>query len=509
MRLLVRHKLVLLSVLIIVGVSSAFLTLNLWLTSRWVEEDLQQRVVTFARVMAATISSRQEFESGATLQDQVRRIRAAREDLLQVDVLAFRATTTEVVASSHPERRLPFTRGDVREVLQGRVLSVPGDGEGGHYWEVMAPIRLDGVVAGALVARFSSRSVDRLARRLRTGGFLLTGVSVLAMGLLMSVAVRYVVDRPVQAFLRGIARIRDGDTGARVPVATADEFGLLASHFNAMVERIRRFSDELQMRVQEATGEVDRRYQEVRQLNMLLFDLQRRLTHAERLAVSGRIMAEVAHEVGTPLHSVAGHLELLRRDLPPGVLAPAMVRRLHIVETQVTRVIEIIARLLDLTRRPAAEPRPVDLNRLVRDMGDVVRPGVAAAGLSLEVISAPGLTAVAGDPDQLQQAVLNLLTNAIDATPTGGGITVITRGGLDQGEVELIVRDSGRGIPPADRDRVFEPFFSTKPPGHGTGLGLFITAQIVRDHKGRIELETEEGRGSSFRVFLPAVGSMA
>jgi signal transduction histidine kinase len=294
-----------------------------------------------------------------------------------------------------------------------------------------------------------------------------------------------------------------------VPVATADEFGLLASHFNAMVERIRRFSDELQMRVQEATGEVDRRYQEVRQLNTLLFDLQRRLTHAERLAVSGRIMAEVAHEVGTPLHSVAGHLELLRRDLPPGLLAPAMVRRLHVVETQVTRVIEIIARLLDLTRRPAAEPRPVDLSHLVRDMGDVVRPGVAAAGLSLEVVSAPGLTAVAGDPDQLQQAVLNLLTNAIDATPAGGRITVITRGWSDQGEVELIVRDSGRGIPPADRDRVFEPFFSTKPPGHGTGLGLFITAQIVRDHKGRIELETEDGRGSTFRVFLPAVGSMA
>jgi two-component system NtrC family sensor kinase len=329
------------------------------------------------------------------------------------------------------------------------------------------------------------------------------------MGLLMSVALRYVVDRPVQTFLRAIGRIEDGDPGATVRVTTADEFGLLASHFNAMVGRIRRFNDELQARVTEATGEIDRRYREVRELNSLLFDLQRRLTHAERLAVSGRIMAEVAHEVGTPLHSVAGHLELLRRDLPPGLLAPALLRRLDIVETQVVRVIEIIARLLDLTRRPAAEPRAVDVNRLARDMGEVVRPGVVAAGLELAVEPAPGLPPVAGDPDQLQQAVLNLLTNAIDATLPGGRIRVATRGWPDQGEVELSVADTGRGIAAPDRERVFEPFFSTKPPGHGTGLGLFITAQIVRDHKGRVEVESEPGRGSVIRVFLPAQGSAA
>ena len=509
MRLLVRHKLVLLSVVIIVGVSSAFLTLNLWLTSRWVEEDLQQRVVTFARVTAATISSRQEFESGGPLQDQVRQIQAARDDLLQLDVLAFRPAGTEVVATTRPDQRLPFTREHARAVLQGQVLSMPGDAAAGRAWEVMAPITLDGVIEGAVVARFSSRSIDRLAGRLRRAGFGLTGVSVLAMGLLMSVALRYVVDRPVQAFLRAIDRIETGDPAARVEVATADEFGLLASHFNTMVGRIRRFNDELQARVTEATGEVDRRYREVRELNSLLFDLQRRLTHAERLAVSGRIMAEVAHEVGTPLHSVAGHLELLRRDLPPGLLAPALLRRLDIVEAQVTRVIEIIARLLDLTRRPATEPRPVELNRLARDMGEVVRPGVVAAGLALAVRPAPGLPPVAGDSDQLQQAVLNLLTNAIDATPPGGRIEVATRSWPDQGEVELCVEDTGRGIAAADRERVFEPFFSTKPPGHGTGLGLFITAQIVRDHKGRVEVESEPGLGSVFRVFLPALGRPA
>ena len=104
--------------------------------------------------------------------------------------------------------------------------------------------------------------------------------------------------------------------------------------------------------------------------------------------------------------------------------------------------------------------------------------------------------------------ILNLLTNAIDATPRGGRIAATTRV-LEAGEVEVAITDTGPGIAPADRKRIFEPFFSTKEPGRGTGLGLFISAEIVREHKGRIEIESDEGRGSAFRVVLPAVGNAA
>ena len=105
--------------------------------------------------------------------------------------------------------------------------------------------------------------------------------------------------------------------------------------------------------------------------------------------------------------------------------------------------------------------------------------------------------------------ILNLLTNAIDATPTGGRIEVATCTLPTAGEVEIAVSDTGRGVPPADRKRIFEPFFSTKESGRGVGLGLFITAEIVREHKGRIEVESDEGKGSTFRVVLPAMGGGA
>jgi signal transduction histidine kinase len=374
----------------------------------------------------------------------------------------------------------------------------------------MAPITLEGVVVGAVAVKFSTQRAEELANRIRFWALTLSVASLVLMGVLMSVAIHFVVNRPIRRFMDAISSAAATDSvPATVSVATVDEFGVLARHFNEMVARIGQFSDELRTRITEATGELDRRYQQVEQLNALLFEMQRRLSHAERLALSGQVMAEVAHEVGTPLHSVAGHLELLRKDLPPAVLTGDVERRLTVIETQVARVIEIIGRLLDATRRSPGEPTTVDLDGLARDTAELVRPGLASAKIDLEVRLEPALPPVRGRRDQLQQVILNLLMNAIDASLAGGRVELLTRARPDQGEVEVAVGDMGPGISTADRKHIFEPFFSTKESGRGTGLGLFITAEIVREHKGRIELDSDAGRGSTFRVIFPALGSVA
>ncbi|MBI4254939.1 MAG: HAMP domain-containing protein, partial [Candidatus Rokubacteria bacterium] len=509
MRLRVRHKLVLLATLVILGVSSGFAWLNLALARRAIEEDLQARAIIFAREIAATIGDRRELESGGALNEQILRILDIRRSALQLDVLTFGPREATIVATNRPATRLPFDRRDTDEVRRGRVVSRAIRGPAERYWEVMAPITLEGAVAGAVAVKFSSQRGDELAARIRFWALTLAAISVVAMGALMSVAIRLVVDRPIQRFMGAIRRVANGTASVTVDVTTADEFGVLARHFNEMIARIDRFNEELRARIVEATDELNRRYRQVEQLNSLLFEMQRRLGHAERLALSGRIMAEVAHEVGTPLHSVAGHLELLRRDLPPAIVTDDVARHLTIVETQVARVIEIIARLLDVTRRPPGEPGPVDLERLTRDTAELVRPGLSGAGLSLDVRGEPGLPRVRGRQDQLQQVILNLLTNAIAATPAGGRIEVTTRAVAAGREVEIAVADTGGGVPAADRKRIFEPFFSTKEAGRGTGLGLFISAEIVHEHGGRIEVDSEEGRGSVFRVILPAGGSGA
>lgn len=503
----VRTKLVLLSLLIFLVVSFASAVSVNTLARQWIEEDLEERAISFAREIAVTIRDRRDFENRRLLASQIRRISRIRPNVLQLDILVFDGEETRMAASSGSEARLPFTRADAGTIRRGRVISRLVEDGAGRYWEILAPITVEGVVEGAVAAKFSSQRVDQLTARLAVWGFAMTAVSVAVMGLLMSLAVRLVVDRPVSRFMSAIRRIRDGDAGVTVDLAGHDEFGALARHFNEMMAVVNRFSAELQVRVKQATAELDRRYDEVQHLNALLFEVQRKLTTAERLALSGRLMAEVAHEVGTPLHSVAGHLELLRRDLPPALKTDDLLRRLDVIEAQVARVIEIISRLLDVTRRPADDSRPVDVNALVREMAELVRPGLATADLSLAVTPAAVLPPVEGHPDQLQQVVLNLLTNAIDATPAGGHIEIATRALPDQGEVEVSVADTGVGIPAADRPHIFDPFFSTKPARRGTGLGLFITAQIVRDHKGRIEVDSAPGQGSTFRVLLPAGGS--
>ena len=504
MRLGVRHKLILLGALVILVVSSGFTWVNLALARRAIEEDLRVRAIVYAREVAAAIGNRRELESEPALR-QVDRLLGIRPSVLQLDLLSFGQRGTTLVASNKPKARLAFSKTDADEVRKGRVVSrFVSD-----HWEILAPITLEGEVAGAVAVKFSTQRANELASRIRFWAFTLTAVSIVVMGVLMGAALQLVVNRPIRRFMTAVSRAGDDGVPGPVAVTTKDEFGVLAHHFNEMAARVGRFSEELRARIDEATTELDRRYQHVERLNALLFEMQRRLGHAERLALSGRVMAEVAHEVGTPLHSVAGHLELLRKDLAPPALTEDIDRRLAIIESQVTRVIEIIAKLLDVTRRVPGEPGPVDLERLARDTADLVRPGLVRAGLTLDVRGAPGPSLVRGQQDQLQQVILNLLTNAMDATPAGGRIQVAIRARPADGEVEIAVADTGHGVPAMDRKRIFEPFFSTKESARGTGLGLFITAEIVREHKGRIEVESEEGRGSTFRVVLPAVGPVA
>ncbi len=509
MRLAVRQKLVLLSLLILVIVSFAFTLLHLRFTRSLVEEDLRERAVAFAREIAATILDQRELEGGSLLERQVGQIMAVRQNVLQLDILRFGGDATRIVASSHPARRLAFTRREAERVQRGDIVSHFVDDARERYWEIVAPVTFDGTVAGAVAVKFSLARADALAARTRAWALGLTAGSVLVMGLLMSVAVSFVVTRPVRRFLDAVRDVRGGDTLATVDLRTQDEFGELARHFNDMVSRVHDFSDELQRRVKAATQELEGRYREVERLNELLFAMQRSLGHAERLALSGRIMAEVAHEVGTPLHSVAGHLELLRQDLPPALLTDDVRRRLDVIQSQVERVTGIISQLLDLSRRAPGPRTRVDLNRLVGDLAELVRPAIVQHGLTLRVDVEPRLPPVHGHASQLQQVVLNLLTNAIDATPGGGRVRVATRARTAPAAVELEVTDTGRGIPAEQQKQIFEPFFSTKAGGHSSGLGLFISAQIVREHGGRIDVASDEGRGASFRVTLPPAEAAA
>ena len=493
----VRHKLILLGAVVVLAVSSGFTWLSLTLAQRAIEEDLKSRAIVYAREVAATLGHNQRLEGGEALTRLIARLRDIRRSVLQLDVVSFAPEGSTVVATSHPGTPVPIVEPLTAEVRNGAVVTRAVTSGTERHWEVVAPITLEGGVAGAVAVKVSTQRADELTSRIRFWAVTLTAASVVVIGLLLRAAIRLVVDRPIGRFMRAIGSMGDATVPPPVDVRTRDEFGVLARQFNEMVGRIGRFNEELQTRVSEATRELER-------LNGLLFAMQRRLGHAERLALAGRVMAEVAHEIGTPLHSVAGPLELLHKDFGPAGPPADAARRIAIVEAELRRVSQIITRLLDVTRGAPGEPAAVDLETLARDTVELVRPGLVSAGVALDVRAGPGPARVRGRRDQLQQVILNLLTNAIDATPSGGRIAVTTRAVPDSDDVEVAVVDTGHGIAEDARKRIFEPFVSTKEPGRGTGLGLFISAEIVREHNGRIEVESETGHGSTFRVLLPA-----
>jgi signal transduction histidine kinase len=208
--------------------------------------------------------------------------------------------------------------------------------------------------------------------------------------------------------------------------------------------------------------------------------------------------ASVAHQVGTPLNVISGYVQILRAKHEDGSPDAA---RLRTIQDQIARVTGIVQSLLDRTRRPAPELRPLAPGELLEGLAELVRPSLVGRGIDLSVDVASGLPAVGADRVALEQALLNLISNAVDAMPLGGRLRLAARSDADG--VALVVTDSGPGIPPEDLSRVFDPLFTTKPPGKGTGLGLPILREVVEAHGGTVRLESRPGEGTTATVRLP------
>jgi len=221
------------------------------------------------------------------------------------------------------------------------------------------------------------------------------------------------------------------------------------------------------------------------------------------LAAAGQIASTIAHELGTPLNSILGYTQLLLRQ----EMASDQKGKLQIIESQIRRMIETIQGILDRTRRHLVPRAPVEIAPLVDEALAFVSQRIAEAELNVKREMPRDLCVFEGDEVGLRQILVNLLTNAIDATDRGGTITVravaVPATQEAPGHLEIAVSDTGRGLRPEELERVFEPFYTTKEPGMGTGLGLAIVSQIASDHGGRAVAESEPGRGTTIEVQLP------
>jgi signal transduction histidine kinase len=234
--------------------------------------------------------------------------------------------------------------------------------------------------------------------------------------------------------------------------------------------------------------------------------MEQQMIAAERLASLGTLAVGVAHEINNPLAIIndsVGWMRLLlkRQELEHMPVKQDFDKGLEKIERSVERAKNITHHLLGFVRKSDAVTVKVDLAQLVDEAVQLVRKEAEDKQIEIVQESDPSLDMIWSDPYQLRQVLINLLTNALHATGAGGNISI----GLDNvgKETVLTVRDTGRGIPRENLARIFEPFFSTKPPGEGTGLGLFVSRGIIEKLGGTIEVESQLGRGTTFRVKLP------
>lgn len=357
-------------------------------------------------------------------------------------------------------------------------------------------------VLGVLDLEMSMAPLDA-AIRTAQGQFLwATLILILIIGVVTAVVIRRVVHRPVNQLYEGTRRIADGDLDTRVEVSGRHELAVLAESFNRMAGDLRtarreltEWSQKLEDKVVEKTEELSR--------------AQRQVLQMEKMASLGKLSATVAHELNNPLTGVLTYAGLVRRELGgqpiPADVRDELIQFLSLIEKECKRCGTIVQNLLIFARPTGVEMASIDVNQVVQRSLMLVRHHLEISGVKLSCERLSGDSRIVADEGQLQQALIALLVNAVEAMKGlqngEGQLSVRLRGTAD--EVEIDVADTGVGIPPDVLPQIFEPFFSTKEAENGVGLGLSVVYGIVQRHGGRIEAESQVGQGTVFHVRLP------
>jgi two-component system, NtrC family, sensor kinase len=481
---------------------------RMYLTRSQIIKDAQRSAEELAHDIAEDLKSVQADADDRDLEEKLLGYLNRHARIVRLDLYVYREAYTpssRIVAprGDRPEitRFAPFARqplGFTKQQSAGEAQAQP----------IELPVDLQGPWKATLVMKWTLGQVEAILKTEERISIVFALLVVVVLTLVSGLISQRMLGQPLAALATAMRDVEGGDLSRRVSVETVDEIGRLSQGFNRMLERlsqadaqIRAFNQRLAGEIEKATHDLSEKNATLAQLNRLLNDMRMDNASKVRLATLGQLAAQLAHEIGTPLSSVSGHIQLalLQRDL-----APALRERLDVSGREIERIGKIVRDYLDSTRPLEPEREPTALPRLLEEAVELVQ-GVAPdkrAAVTWKV--ADGLGNVVTDPGLLRQIVVNLLSNALDAVDRNGRVGIEARSVGD--DVLITVSDTGHGISPDDLRRIFEPFYTTKGRGRGTGLGLAICRQLTAALGGTISVESETGKGSTFFVRIPRQG---
>jgi signal transduction histidine kinase len=299
------------------------------------------------------------------------------------------------------------------------------------------------------------------------------------------------ISEPISQLMGGVKNLAKGNFDTQFVLSRKDEISELAQAFNQMAMDLRKAQEQI---IKEAETKIE---------------MERTLRQSEKLATIGQLASGLAHEIGTPLNIIGGRAELIKRRLED---KEGTQKNLDIIGQQTERITKIIQQLLGFVRKKNPEQKSMKMGTLLEIILDFLDHQIQKQNVRVVKEISDDLPPVMGDPDQLQQVFLNLILNAIQSMPEGGILrlstssNLISKEGLENGQRQYVivsVKDTGLGMEREVVQNIFNPFFTTK--DTGTGLGLMVSQGIVQDHEGWIEVESELGKGSLFKVYLPTL----
>jgi len=385
------------------------------------------------------------------------------------------------------------SRAKLGPVVRGQEISfkeMAAKGDGHRYTYV--PVSIDTMRHAALELSESLFELVDYTHETFIRSFILAGLMLLVSWLLLRVLSVRFVGGPLNQLLEKTRRIGAGDLSGDLDLRGNDELSHLASAMNRMCMQLAKSQETIRTETEARIAALEQ------------------LRHTERLATLGRLSSGMAHELGTPLNVISGRAQLIvSDDLEKEEIAECS----RIIREQAIRMTKLIQELLDFARRRAPQKSSVDLQLLVGQVLEMLDSNAGKQDVSFKLVKKGDLPMISIDPSQMQQVLMNLFMNGIQAMPKGGHLEVglhlerarpsSQQRAEEKEYIAIDVKDEGEGIPQENMNHLFEPFFTTKETGRGTGLGLSIAYGIVEEHGGWIDVESQPGQGSCFKVFLP------
>ncbi len=429
----------------------------------------------------------------------------------------------------------------LKETMQSSEVHSEIDKSGGllfpYYRKLIlySPLWIRGRIAGGVQIEIPLGDVMaylQRSQRMILISLILDGIVLIIFG---SFLLSRVLVKPLKDLVRLTQKISEGDLSQTIEETSKNEMGKLISSFNRMIERLR-----------EDQESIDNHLKSLELANKKLKEAQEEVIRTEKLASIGRFAAGVAHEVGNPLGAILGFTHILEKN---GINQEDSKDYLKRIEKEIDRINRIVRELLDFARPTKFEIQEIQVNKVVENALSLLSHQKNFKNIETQLELEPDLPMVRGDESQLSQVLINIILNAVDAMPNGGSLriktehllgekllgsgfrqiypprrrgdpmesdysqarksfpysTILAKFSKDDRFVKILVSDTGMGIEEENIERIFDPFFTTKEPDKGTGLGLSICLRIVESLGGKISVQSEGGKGSTFEIFLPAI----